>query len=272
MIGNTGYEVKQTLRLGGKEIVLAEDMEAEGGFCYLVCQYTENGIFEEYSKGVASDDYLEAMQTFVERLSAGLTELQASREALSLPASLYTAQDCYAHDWSESIEKKVVAIKAEVLSPEYRRGDVQLVYAVSGSGSRANPMGSAVYCYHLNDGAHTRFERRDVLGVVRELPAWARESLARIQADLEKPAEAKEYAGNYEVIERIEAGRKVFALGYCKSAVKPYGTWEGHKESRGSFYWGHYFDTHKEAAADLHERAGKEQRHLDAKKRSGEAR
>jgi hypothetical protein len=272
MIGNTGYEVKQTLRLGGKEIVLAEDMEAEGGFCYLVCQHTENGIFEEYSRGVASDDYLEAMQTFVERLSEGLAELQASRNALSLPTSLYTAQDCYAHDWNESIEKKVVAIKAEVLSPEYRRGDVQLVYAVSGNGTRANPMGSAVYCYHLNDGAHTRFERRDVLGVIKELPEWARISLARIQGDLTRPAEEKEYAGNYEIIERIKAGSKVFALGHCKRAVQPWGTWQGRRDSQGSFDDGHYFDSREKATSDLHERAGEEQRRLDAKKRSGEAR
>jgi len=36
-----------------------------------------------------------------------------------------------------------------------------------GNGSKANPIGRAVYCYHLNDGKHTRFERSDVQGEVR---------------------------------------------------------------------------------------------------------
>lgn len=193
---------------------------------------------------------------------------------MGLPGDLFGTEHCYPHDYGESIENMVVAVKPDVFSPEYRRGDNQLVLAVNGNGARANPRGNAVYCYHLNDGRHTRFERFEVLGVVRPecMPDWAKESLLRVQAEMEKVTGEKEYAGNYEIIERIEVGQKVFVLGYNEKAANPYGTWQGYKNSRGDFDWGHYFDTREEAKTDMHERAAKERARLDEKKRSNGAR
>jgi hypothetical protein len=272
MIGNMGYEVRQAFRVSGKEILLAENQNAEDGMMYMVCQFIDNGLIAEYSHGIKSDDYLETVQDFTGRISVEIEKIQSERDAHGLPAELFTAEDCYPHNYAESIEGKVVAIKSSVLSPEYRRGDVQLVYAVRGNGVAANPRGNAVYCYQLNDGKHTRFERYDVQGVVKELPDWAKESLARIQAQIDKPAETKEFAGNYEIIERMEVGQKVYALGFCERAVQPYGTWQGYKRSAGNFDYGHYFNDHDEAKTDMHKRAGEEQKRLDAKKRSDEAR
>ena len=88
---------------------------------------------------------------------------------MNLPSDLFTAEDCYPHKYEESIDEKVVAIKPEVFAPEYQRGDCQLVLVNGGSGAIANPRGNAVYCWHLSSGKHTRFERYDVLGVVKEL-------------------------------------------------------------------------------------------------------
>ena len=124
----------------------------------------------------------------------------------------------------------------------------------------------------LNTGEHTRFERYDVLGVVKEVPEWAQKRLERILAEIEKPAETKEYAGSYEIIDRIEVGQKVFALGHCEKAVNPYGTWQGYKNRHGDFDLGHYHNTHEEAMADLRDRAAKEQARLDHHKRSDPAR
>lgn len=270
MVSNTGYEVKQTLKIGSKEIILAENPQAENGQFYLVCNYTENGFIGEYSMSVTSDDYLEAMNEFTDRINAEVEKIQSARDALGLPADLFTAADCLPNNYAESIEGKVVAIKSEVFSPEYRRGDMQLVYAVRGNGVSANPRGNAVYCYHLNDGTHTRFERYDVLGMVKELPEWAQESLARLKAENEKSVDTKEFAGNYQIIDRIEVGQKVFALGYCEKAAQPYGTWQGYKNSRGNFDWGHYFGTHETAKTDLHDRAAKEQERIDRPKRREE--
>jgi hypothetical protein len=272
MVGDTGYEVRQTFWIGGKEIVLAERQDAPDNMMYLIGQYTDKGFFTEYSQLIKCDDYLEAVQDFTKRINTETASIRLKRDALNLPAKLFTATDCYPLDRGESIKDRVVVIKPSVLVPEYRRGDVQLVYAVSGFGTSANSRGSAVYCYHLNDGAHTRFERRDISGVVKELPAWAEKSLARIRLEIDKPAETKEFAGNYEIVERIEAGHKVFALGHCESAPCPWGTWQGRRSSVGDFDWGHYFNDYESAKTDMHDRAAEEQRHLDNKKRDGKGR
>jgi len=271
MISDTGYEVRQAFCIGGKELLLAENQDAENGQFYLVCTYIDHGIIGEYKQAMTSDDYLEVVRNFSERISKETAEIEAERGAQNLPVDLFTAEDCYPHSYSESIEGKVVAIRPSVLSPEYRRGDMQLVLVSRGNGAGADPMGSAVYCYHLNSGVHTRFERNEVLGIVKELPDWANESLARLQGELDKPLEEKQYAGNYEIIERIEAGQKVFALGYSEKAVLPYGTWQGSKHCEG-FDWGHYFDSHEAAKDDLHDRAAAEQERAARTQRSSEAR
>lgn len=270
MISDTGYEVRQAFRINGKEVLLAENMKAENNMFYLVCDYKDHGVIAEYSPGVASDDYLEALQEFTDHIGKEAAALQVERDVLNLPADLFTAEHCFPHDYGESIDGKVIAIRADVFSPEYRRGDYQIVLVDGGNGSKANPSGHAVYCYHLNNGNHTRFERHDVLGVIRPeaVPDWAKDGLARVEAERGKPAEEKEFAGKYEIIDRIEAGQKVFALGYNEKAANPYGTWQGYKNSRGNFDWGHYFDTHEAAKADLHDRAAKEQHRLDNHKRS----
>ena len=268
MIGDTGYEVKQSFHLNGKDILLAENKNAEDGQFYLVCQYVENGIIGEYSQAATDGDYLEVLREFTGRVNKEITAVQAERDALNLPADLFTVEHCHPNDYKESLVGMVVAIKSSVFSPEYRRGDNQLVLVVGGNGASANPNGNAVYCNHLNNGAHTRFERYEVLGVVRDLPDWAKESLARLQSELEKPAAEKKYAGKYEIIENIEVGQKVFALGHNPGAVQPYGTWQSYKESSRGFDDGHYFSTHEDAKNDLQRRAGQEQKRLDSPKRS----
>lgn len=272
MIGDTGYEVRHTFPVAGKEILLAENKDASDGMIYMTCSYKDIGIIAEYSCGIGFDDYLEAVTDFTERINKEAENIRAERDALGLPRNIFTVQDCYPHSYSESIAGKVVAIKAEALAPEFRRGDVQLVYAVSGNGTIVNPRGNAVYCYHLNDGTHTRFERHQVLGEVKELPDWAKEGLERIQSDMAKPISEKVFAGNYRIIERMEAGEKSFALGYCKQAVNPYGTWQGYKDSKSSFDHGHYFNDYETAKHDLHERTSQEQLRTDRTKRESRVR
>jgi len=182
MVSNTGYEVIQSMRIGGKEILLAENMRAEDGQIYFVCGYRENGIIGEYSQAVTSGDYLETVREFAGRINDEAERIRAEHTARGLPSDLFTAEQCYLHDYGEDIEGKVIAMKAEVFSPEYRRGDNQLVLVTGGFGAHANSRGSAVYCYHLNNGEHTRFERREVLGVVKDLPDWAKERLTAIKA------------------------------------------------------------------------------------------
>ncbi|OGO91732.1 MAG: hypothetical protein A2Y17_13295 [Clostridiales bacterium GWF2_38_85] len=272
MISNTDYEVKQSFRIGGKEILLAEDPNANENLFYMVCQYTENGIIGEYSQAIVSEDYLEVLLEFTKLIEKEATAIQEERDAIGQSTDLFSAAQCEPNDYTQSIEGKVIAIKSEVFSPEYRRGNYQLVLAISGNGAMANPRGNAVFCQHLNSGKHTRFERYEVLGVVRTeaMPDWAKVSLVQLQGKRDKPTEQKEYAGNYEIIERIEVGQKVYGLGFREGAVQPYGTWQGWKNSNRGFDAGHYFSDVETAKADLHDRAAKEQERIDRPKRREE--
>ena len=274
MVSNTGYEVKQAMRIGGKEILLAENQKADDGQWYLVANYKEQGFIAEYSKAVTSDNYLEVVQEFAQRIKKEVEAIRAEQDALNLPTELFTAEHCLPHRYSQSIEGEVVAIKAEVFNPEYRCGNYQLIWVTGGNGAQANARGSAVFCHYLNNGQHTRFERQDVLGIVRpeSLPLWAQESLIRLQTEKIEPTQDKEFAGRYEIKEQIEVGQKVFALGYSEGAAQPYGTWQGRKDSKNSFDLGHYFNSYEDAKSDLQDRAAKEEERMGRPRRKEQAR
>ena len=256
MIGDTGYEVIQSIPIGGKEILLAENMAAEDGLHYLVCDYQRYGLLGEYSHVRKSEDYLELLKTFSHRIGYDVEKLQTQQIELGLLTKPFTAEHCHPHSYSESIEGKVIAIKPEVVNPEYR-GYAQMMLVIGGFGARGNARGRAVYCVELDTGSHVRFDRSDVLGVVKELPDWAKARLAKIQADRERPVE-KEYAGRYEIVKRIEAGERVFALGHNPGAVQPYGTWLGvvdEDSKKTSYMQGNYFRALEAAENNLQERA-----------------
>jgi len=139
MIGNTGYEVINAIHIGDKEVITAANMSAPDGKYYLKAEYRSNGLIGEYSNMSYSSSYLSVMDEFIESITRQLASLRVKlRETDYLPGPI-TAKDCYQSDYSENIDGKVVAVKAESLRPEYRRGDIQLVLVVGGNGANANP-------------------------------------------------------------------------------------------------------------------------------------
>jgi hypothetical protein len=94
-----------------------------------------------------------------------------------------TPEQCTPNDYGENIENKVVAIRASCLWPEYRTADSQLVLATGGFGARANSTGRAVFTVNLYFGKESRWNREDILGVVKPefMPDWAKEKLKQVQ-------------------------------------------------------------------------------------------
>jgi len=270
MVGDTGYEVMQSFRINGKDVILAEKQDAEDGEFNLVCYYREHGIIGEYTHAITTDDYLEAVQEFTKRINTESKVIQTEIDALGIPKKLFTAKDCQPCRYDESIIREVVAIKSSVFSPEYRRGEHQLVFVHGGNGSKANPRATSVYCYHLNDGKFASFARHSVQGIVlpSAMPDWAKESLAKIKKEIDKPISEKKYAGNYEIVEIVEVGNKIFALGHNANAPAPYGTWQSFNKGSRGFDLGHYFSTLEAAKKDLNSRARHEQQYIDRNKRN----
>jgi hypothetical protein len=275
MVSDTGYEVTQSMRIGGKEILLAENMRAEDEHFYMVATYREQGFLAEYSNAVTSDDYIEAVQEFAGRIASEAEAVRTEQSKITVPPTpIITKDQCHPHNYGQDLVDKIVAIKADVLSPEYRRGDFQLVWVTGGNGARSGARGSAVFCRHLNSGEHTRFERQDVLGVVHSeyLPHWSKVKREEFRNEQKTPPPSKEYAGRYEITERIEVGQKVFALGHNKDAAQSYGTWQGRKDAKDSFDIGHYFSSYEAAKGDLQDRAAKEQQRIERPKRKEQER
>lgn len=193
-----GYEVIHAIPVGGGEVIFAEKPTADEPFLVCDCSWDNPFSADEYSHGIVSGDFLEAMREFTERVNTRLDTLEAERVRRDLPMETLTASDCIPKGLEMDFEGRVVVIKAECLAPEYRSADHQLALCTGGNGSRFNAIGRAVFCTDLYTGKHAKWERTDIAGVMStdKLPGWAKEKLA----DLPPPEKAS-------VTEQLRAGR-----------------------------------------------------------------
>ncbi|NLB82151.1 MAG: hypothetical protein GX800_11220 [Clostridiaceae bacterium] len=178
------YTIIEAIHIGNKEIVIGENMQAKDGHCYMVADYTYNELFERYDNCMISNSYIEIAELFVQRLTQQVEQVNAEQDKMNIPFEVITSDMCYPNIYNESIEGKVVAIKANVLRPEHRHAASQIVYVTGGNGSRANARGNAVFCNYVYSGEHTRFERYDVQGVLKpeHYPKWVAEKLKLLEA------------------------------------------------------------------------------------------
>ena len=190
----SSYEVTQSIHIGRKEVVFGVDEKAEYPFLVCHCTYDNPLSAEWVTDAVGSDDYLEAMQIFTERVQEQIGLVRAEQEQFKFDLKLFTIDDCIPDNKSGSIVGKVVVINAEVNRYEYRHSAYQLVLADGGNGATGG-RGQAVFGTCLATGEHRRWERYDVLGEIKPecTPQWAKEALARIKAqEKEKKLRSRE--------------------------------------------------------------------------------
>lgn len=134
------YEVIHAIHVGDREILFAVD-DGKTDCPYMVCDCNwDNPLgIEQFFDPAGSDDYLEMMTEFTDRVKAQLEAVKAERDKITVPLSPpFTTEHCTPNDYGEGIENKVVVIRAECLRPEYRTADKQLVLATGGFGTHAN--------------------------------------------------------------------------------------------------------------------------------------
>lgn len=194
MVANTGYEIKQAIHIGDKEIVYGENMQEENGNFYFVSDYTNNEILGEYAHCLMGNDYLEAMREFTNRVNSQIEAVRAEFEKAALPPDLFTDEHCYPHDYKQNIVGKVMAVRVKVFRKEYQRGDHQLILVTGGNGALPNPIGTKVYHKRLLDGKESYIRRHEILGEVKPecMPDWAVKKLAVLQAETNKAQPNKE--------------------------------------------------------------------------------
>ena len=176
----SSYEVTQSIHIGKKEVVFGVDLKEEYPFLVCYCTYDNPLSTEWVTDAVGSDDYLEAMQIFTDRVQEQIGLVRAEQEQFQFDMTPFTIDDCIPDDKVSSIVGKVVVINAEVNRYEYRHSAYQLVLLVNGGHGARGGRGQAVFGTCLADGKHARWERYDVLGEIKpeKMPDWAKEAAA----------------------------------------------------------------------------------------------
>lgn len=182
------YTVEQSIFIGDKEVVFGVDKAKELPYMVCYCDYNNPLSAAWPTEAIGSDDYLEAMQVFTERVGVQIEQTRTEQEKFQFDMTPFTKDDCIPDDRSKSIVGKVVVINAEPKRHEYQHSAYQLVLADGGNGAIGG-RGQAVFGTCLSDGHRARWKRYDVLGEIKpeRMPAWAKEALTKI----DKPQPAK---------------------------------------------------------------------------------
>ena len=181
------YKVTNSLHMGDREYALCENMDDPHGLYYMTCVVRANDFYEFYDEVLSSDNYLQITKLFSDRIRTAI-EAQITEEQ-KLPNGLITADMCDSPR-DKNLEGEIIVIRAEELHPEFRSQAHQIVLCTGGNGARANARGSAVFCEYLTDCRKTRFDRVDVLGILKKecYPMWVTERVHIVREFQKNPA------------------------------------------------------------------------------------
>ena len=165
------YTVIQSMKIGEKELVLGENMNAADGNFYITANFESNEIFERYVDVVYSCDYVSVAAVFAQRLSDEIKRLQVGRCDMCM--NILNENDCTPIG-GETLTGKLIVIKPETLSPEYRNEHYQIMRCTGGNGARADGFGTSVFCKEMFTGDELKYRRASVIGILKEdcYPAW----------------------------------------------------------------------------------------------------
>ena len=190
------YEIFQSIGVGHKEIVMGESPEASEDERYMCAYCTTNEIFAQYSGVMVSGDYTEILELFQERIQE---ETEKLREELAQPEregiddSPVTNEGFVPVSYDDELKGRVIVIRPDVLKREYQRATRQYQLCTGGFGASPHSRGSACFCTNIYSGKESRFERRDVLGIVPEdqMPDWVKENLNCLEKQRKRDRDAR---------------------------------------------------------------------------------
>jgi len=192
------YTIFQSLHIGDHEVVMGERRDAPKDEQYMCALCEGDGLFTLYSDTMVSGDYPEIVELFGQRVAEQAQKVKAEMnrpKIQGIPNAALKDSDCRSITPDDDLDNKVVVIRSDVLRREYRCATHQIKLCIGGFGASPHSRGSACCCVDLYSGKESRFERRDVLGIleVEQLPEWARLGLVEYQ---QKQAEKETYHNN----------------------------------------------------------------------------
>lgn len=176
------YEIIHAMHIGDQEIVVGENPAAAAGQMYMCAFCEQNEIFARYDEVLCSDDYAEVIGIYGQRVAeqAEKTRIELKGPKIQgISNAPITAAGCTPITSDDDLNGKVVVIRPDILRREYRRATNQVALCDGGFGASPRSRGSACYCVNLYTGKTTRFERRDILGILKadQIPKWAQQGL-----------------------------------------------------------------------------------------------
>lgn len=177
------YVIEQSLFIGDKEVLFGVDKSKEYPYMVCDCSYDNPLSVPWATEAIGTDDYLEAMQIFTDRVKSQIELTKTEQAKFGFDMNPFTIDDCIPDDKGKSIMGKVVVLNAEPKRYEYQHSAYQLVLVDGGNGASGRGRGQGVFGTQLASGKRARWERFDVLGEIKPecMPDWAKKSLAKIQ-------------------------------------------------------------------------------------------
>ena len=125
MLGD--YEVRQSIHIGKKEVVFGVNEADKYPFMVCFCTYDNPFSLAWATEAVGTDDYLEAMQIFTDRVQAQIEVVKEEQSRFDFDMTPFTKDDCIPDNRNESIVGKVVVINTELNRYEYQHSAYQLI-------------------------------------------------------------------------------------------------------------------------------------------------
>ena len=180
------YEIIHAMHIGDQEIVVGENPAAAAGQMYMCAFCEQNEIFARYDEVLYSDDYAEIISIYGQRVTEQAEKTRIELKGPKIQGIVnapITANGCTPISSDDDLNGKVVVIRPDILRREYRRATNQVMLCDGGFGASPNSRGSACYCVNLYTGKTSRFERRDILGVLKDdqIPKWAHLELEQLK-------------------------------------------------------------------------------------------
>lgn len=217
------YNIVNSIHIGDKKIVLGVDMKNSEKQYYMVADYERNDLFERYNNVIVGDNFLEIAEIYSDRLKEQVEKTKENEK--DMPKGIITGDMCDSIT-DEDLEGKIIVIDFNMLRPEYRTEAHQIVRCTGGNGASPTARGLAVFCDYLYDNNNTRFERYDVLGILKKeyYPEWLTKRLEFEEAI--KDDKVFEYGGYHFLPVGVVKGTN--QLGYISRHItsdKDLGIW-----------------------------------------------
>lgn len=172
------YEVTDAIKLGDKEIIIGINTK-NLDLPYMVCNciWDKHFCIERYKEAFVSNDYLEIMSEFLNRLEKQMLKVQEERNTRKLPLESLSMEHCIPNSNDENFENRIIVLKKSTLQPEYQTADYQLYFAFGGTGCIPAVSTGKVHCRNIFSGQDMIWQRHQILGIVRPecIPEWAKD-------------------------------------------------------------------------------------------------